>query len=113
MIEIALSARRLSGWHGRCPPGDIRKIKKLGHVHLGCVPLGETGKVKPCFNQLEPCRVIRNGVRDIVLLRKWGYLPGPPPNGPDICVKTSGLIVTLFTPDIDNQRHPRRWSDHI
>src|ERR1035441_6832225 len=73
MIQIALSSRRLSGWYGRGLPGDVREIKELGHVHLGCVPLGETGNVKSCFNQLEPCRVVGDGVRDIVLFRKWRY----------------------------------------
>ena len=73
MVEIAWSVRRLIGGHRWRPPGNIRKIKKLSHVHLGLVSLGEAGKVKSCFNQLEPCRVIGDGVRYIVLLRKRGY----------------------------------------
>src|SRR5271166_1372760 len=71
LIEIACPVRWLGGRRGRRCPGHVYEIEELSHIHLRRITLGKTGKIEACFHQLQPSRVVRYGVGNVILLGEW------------------------------------------
>ena len=80
-MQLALSYRHaesarhvdwLSRRRGRSSPwaGVSGEIKELSHIGLGKVSLGESGQLKPGFNQLERRGVVHWSMRYEILLGK-------------------------------------------
>src|SRR5258708_22068381 len=72
MIEVTRHVRGLRGRRGRSHPGRVLEVEELRHVSLGSVALSKAPECKTCFDEFENCRVVHDGMGNIVLPRERG-----------------------------------------
>ena len=58
---------------GRRHPRRICKVKKLRHIYLGSVPLGQAGQLESGLDQLQNCGEIRGMVGHVILSSEWRH----------------------------------------